>query len=194
MFKMCYKWLLVSISLFTLWGCSSTPTYTNITPQLNLEKNGQTFTNLQPWKIDSKDLRIARHVIEITDGDGVAKLINEQQSLRLLVEKSLTQAWIDHGLKTDSNSDYQIEIKLVKALAKVTESTFSYDTSSQMVIDVALSHQGKYFHKIFRSTKQWDGAFNNQIAGITDQLNKQLSLILKQIIEDQELNSQLQAF
>ncbi|MEG3753829.1 YajG family lipoprotein [Psychromonas arctica] len=194
MFKMCYKWLLVSISLFTLWGCSSTPTYTNITPQLNLEKNGQTFTNLQPWKIDSKDLRIARHVIEITDGDGVAKLINEQQSLRLLVEKSLTQAWIDHGLKTDSNSDYQIEIKLVKALAKVTESTFSYDTSSQMVIDVALSHQGKHFHKIFRSTKQWDGAFNNQIAGITDQLNKQLSLILKQIIEDQELNSQLQAF
>jgi len=194
MFKMCYKWLLVSISLFALWGCSSTPTYTNITPQLNLEKNGQTFTNLQPWKIDSKDLRIARHVIEITDGDGVAKLINEQQSLRLLVEKSLTQAWIDHDLKIDSNSDYQVEIKLVKALAKVTESTFSYDASSQIVIDVALSHQGKHFHKIFRSTKQWDGAFNNQIGGITDQMNKQLSLILKQIIEDQELNSQLQAF
>lgn len=194
MFKMCYKWLLVSISLFALWGCSSTPTYTNITPQLNLEKNGQTFTNLQPWKIDSKDLRIARHVIEITDGDGVAKLINEQQSLRLLVEKSLTQAWIDHDLKIDSNSDYQVEIKLVKALAKVTESTFSYDASSQIVIDVALSHQGKQFHKIFRSTKQWDGAFNNQIGGITDQMNKQLSLILKQIIEDQELNSQLQAF
>jgi len=194
MFKMCYKWFLLSISLFALLGCSTTPTYTNITPQLTLEKNGQTFTNFEPWKIDSKDLRIARHVIEITDGDGVAKLINEQQSLRLLVEKSLTQAWIDHGLKINSNSDYQVEIKLVKALAKVTESTFSYDASSQIVIDVALSHQGKHFHKIFRSTKQWDGAFNNQIGGITDQLNKQLSLILKQIIEDQELNSQLQAF
>ncbi|WP_409439722.1 YajG family lipoprotein [Psychromonas sp. GE-S-Ul-11] len=194
MFKMCCKWLLLNISLFTLLGCASTPTYTNITPQVNLEQNRQAFTNLQPWKIDSQDLRIARHVIEITDGDGVAKLINEQQSLRLLVEKSLTKAWLENGLKTDANSDYQVDIKLVKAIAKVTESTFSYDASSQMVVDVALTHRGKHFHKIFRSNKQWDGVFSNQIDGITDQLNKQLSLLLKQIIEDQELNSQLQQF
>lgn len=191
---MCYQWLLLSVSLFTLLGCAATPTYTNITPQLNLESNTVILSNQQPWNIDSQDLRVARHIIEVSNGDGVAKLINEQQSLRSLVEKSLTEAWVDNGLRTDNNSDYQINIKLVKALAKITESTLSYDAASQMVIDVVLTHQGKYFHKIFRSNKQWDGAFTNQIDGITEQLIKQLSLLLKQIIEDQELNGQLQQF
>ncbi|WP_413692840.1 YajG family lipoprotein [Psychromonas sp. KJ10-2] len=194
MLKTSFKGLLLSASILTLLGCTATPSYTNITPQLQLESNRQVFTNQQPWKIDSQDLRIARYVIEISSGDGVATLINEQQSLRLLVEKSLTQAWTDNNLKLDNNSDYQVDIKLVKALAKVTESTLSYDASSQMIVDVALSHQGKHFHKIFRSTKQWDGAFANQVNNITEQLNKQLSLLLKQIVEDQELNSQLQQF
>ena len=180
--------------LLTLASCASLPTDININPELDLEKNAYTFNKSDTWKIGSQDLRVARHLIEIIDGDNVAKLINEQQSLRLLVEKSLTQAWINNKLKVNKSSEHQVNIKLIKALATVTESTLSYDVDSQMVIKVELNYQGKNFVKLFRSNKQWDAAFSTSAAGITEQLNVQISQLLNQIIQDPELNSKLQQF
>ena len=163
-------------------------------PALSIEKGAYTYSNQQPWKISSQDERVARHVIEVVDGDNVAQLVNEQQSLRLLVQDSLTQAWVDNQLKVDQNSDYKLDIKLVKVLATVTEASVSYDVSSQMMIKVALTHNGKAFIKLFRSNKQWNSAFSTNISNITERLNKQLSFLLIQIVEDQELNSQMQKF
>ncbi|MBB1271966.1 MULTISPECIES: YajG family lipoprotein [Psychromonas] len=180
--------------LLTLASCASLPTDININPELDLEKNAYTFNKSDTWKIGSQDLRVARHLIEIIDGDNVAQLINEQQSLRLLVEKSLTQAWINNKLKVNKSSEHQVNIKLIKALATVTESTLSYDVDSQMVIKVELNYQGKNFVKLFRSNKQWDAAFSTSAAGITEQLNVQISQLLNQIIQDPELNSKLQQF
>ncbi|WP_166372789.1 YajG family lipoprotein [Psychromonas sp. SA13A] len=180
--------------LFTLASCASLPTDININPELDLEKNTYTFKQSDTWQIASQDLRVARHLIEIIDGDNVAQLINEQQSLRLLVEKSLTQAWINNKLKVNKSSEHQVNIKLIKALATVTESTLSYDVDSQMVIKIELNYQGKNFVKLFRSNKQWDAAFSTSAAGITEQLNVQISQLLNQIIQDPELNSKLQQF
>ncbi|MEJ6078245.1 YajG family lipoprotein [Vibrio sp. 1-Bac 57] len=180
--------------LFTLASCASLPTDININPELDLEKNAYTFKQSDTWQIASQDLRVARHLIEIIDGDNVAQLINEQQSLRLLVEKSLTQAWINNKLKVNKSSEHQANIKLIKALATVTESTLSYDVDSQMVIKIELNYQGKNFVKLFRSNKQWDAAFSTSAAGITEQLNVQISQLLNQIIQDPELNSKLQQF
>ena len=180
--------------LFTLASCASLPTDININPELDLEKNAYTFKQSDTWQIASQDLRVARHLIEIIDGDNVAQLINEQQSLRLLVEKSLTQAWINNKLKVNKSSEHQVNIKLIKALATVTESTLSYDVDSQMVIKIELNYQGKNFVKLFRSNKQWDAAFSTSAAGITEQLNVQISQLLNQIIQDPELNSKLQQF
>jgi len=180
--------------LFTLASCASLPTDININPELDLEKNAYTFNKSDTWQIGSQDLRVARHLIEIVDGDNVAQLINEQHSLRLLVEKSLTQAWINNKLKVNQSSEHRVNIKLVKALATVTESTLSYDVDSQMVIKVELSYQGKNFVKLFRSNKQWDAAFSTSAAGVTEQLNVQISQLLNQIIQDPELNSKLQQF
>ena len=180
--------------LFTLASCASLPTDININPELDLEKNTYTFKQSDTWQIASQDLRVARHLIEIIDGDNVAQLINEQQSLRLLVENSLTQAWINNKLKVNKSSEHQANIKLIKALATVTESTLSYDVDSQMVIKIELNYQGKNFVKLFRSNKQWDAAFSTSAAGITEQLNVQISQLLNQIIQDPELNSKLQQF
>jgi len=194
MFNVCFKSLLMMVSLLTLISCSSTPAYTDLMPALSIEKGAYTYSNQQPWKISSQDERVARHVIEVVDGDNVAQLVNEQQSLRLLVQDSLTQAWVDNQLKVDQNSDYKLDIKLVKVLATVTEASVSYDVSSQMMIKVALTHNGKAFIKLFRSNKQWNSAFSTNISNITERLNKQLSFLLIQIVEDQELNSQMQKF
>lgn len=187
------KLAVILIGVSTLMGCAAVHTTTNIQPSITLD-NSYTFSNQQPWKISSQDQRIERHLIEIVDGDDIAELVNEKNSLRSVIEQNLTTAWLNNKLKMDTTSDYQLDIKLVKSLATVTKTTFGYDVSSQMKVKIILSHQGASFSKLFIENKQWDKGFYVSTEDITRHLNSQLSALLTRIIEDQALNKELQGF
>lgn len=189
-----FKSLLIIVGLLSLIGCTAIPTHIKLSSDLNLETKTYAFTQQPIWQVNSQDLRIARHLIEIVDGDNVASLINEEQSLRLLIEDNLMQAWTSNGLAINKNSEYQVDIKLIKALTTVTEDLVSYKVQSKLQIKIQLAHDGKKFVKIFRSNNDWDAAFTPSIARITTKLNVQLSQLLNQVIQDQELNDKLQLF
>jgi uncharacterized lipoprotein len=194
MFNTYLKKTLIISTLFTLMSCASVPTDINIAQELNLKVGTYTFTNPTEWQISSQDLRIARHLVQIVDGNKAAKLINEHQSLRLLIENNLSQAWMSNDLKINNISDYTIDIKLLKALATVTEAAVSYEVRSEMMIKVQLEHQGKKFVKLFSSNSQWEAPFSASIPRMTSELNTQLVELLNQIVQDQELNTKLQQF
>ncbi|MEL0629483.1 YajG family lipoprotein [Psychromonas aquatilis] len=191
MFTLYAKLTAVLICLFGLIGCATAPTSTQIQPTITTDNSTITFSN-RPWSISSQDERIERHLIEIENGDDMAQLINEKQSLRLAIEKSLTTAWLNNKLNIEQMSNDRLEIKLVKSLATVTESTFGYEVSSEMQIKIKLSHQGNSFTKLFTESKQWDKGFSVNIEDITEHLDSQLSSLLTRIVEDQELNNELQ--
>ena len=194
MFKKCLKRTLIIPVLLTLVSCSSIPTDIYINPELNLEVGKYTFSNEKSWEVNSQDLRIAHHLVEIENGEKAAQLINEQQSLRLLLQRNLSQAWLSNSLKVDKESDYKINIQLIKALATVDESALSYEVNSQIIIKIKLTHQGKKFVKLFRSNAEWDAPFSTSVSRITRELNTQLSQLLNQVVQDQELNDKLQQF
>jgi len=194
MLKHLLKKTLTLSSFIVLVSCASVPTDINIIPDLALKEGTIAFSNAAPWQIQSRDLRIERHLVQIVDGEKVAQLINEHQSVRLLIEKNLSQAWLNNGLKIADSSDYHVDIMLNKALATVTESAVSYEVKSQLVLKLQLSHQGKKFVKLFRSNSQWEGPFNASISRITKELSVQLSDLLNQIVQDEELNKKLQQF
>lgn len=188
------KTLILLISVLSLAGCAQTPSSIPLNPQLSLTLPKENYHNLQPWQIQSQDLRVAKHLIEIVDGDKVAKLINEQDSLRLLIENNLRKSWTEKQLKTASKSDFKVNIQLVKALSTVTESTLSYDVNSDMMIKVQLQHQGKTFVKLFQSTETWNAAFSTSVSRINTKIENQLSQLLSDIVQDNELNGKLNQF
>jgi len=194
MFKNLLKKTLTLSSFLLLISCASVPTDINIIPDLQLKAGTVALTNETPWQVASRDLRIERHLVQIVDGEKVAQLINEHQSVRLVIEKNLSQAWVNNGLKIADQSDYHIDIMIIKALATVTESAVSYEVKSQLALKVQLTYQGKKFVKLFRSNSQWEGPFNASISRITKELSVQLSDLLNQIVQDQELNKKLQQF
>jgi len=175
-------------------SCASVPTDINLMPQLHLTTGTYEFSNENAWKINSQDIRVAKHLVQIVDGDKAARLINEQQSIRLLIENNLSQAWSENQLNMANESDYKVDIKLVKALATVTEATVSYEVKSEIALKIQLTHQGRIFVKLFRSNNQWEAPFTTSISRVTQELNLQLSDLLNQIIQDQELNTKLQQF
>ena len=187
------KTLLIS-SLLTLISCASVPTDINIIPDLDLKAGTYTFTNENTWQVDSQDLRVERHLVQIVDGDKVAQLINEHQSVRLLIEKNLSEAWSNNKLNIANQSDYKIDIKLIKALATVKEAAVSYEVKSELILKIQVTHQDNIYVKLFKSNNQWEGPFTASIPRITKELSIQLSELLNQIIQDQELNDKLQQF
>lgn len=194
MFKNHLKKTVIITALFTLIGCSSVPTDININPELNLALGQHSFNSELTWQVNSQDLRVARHLVQIGDDDEAAQLINEQQSLRLLLQKNLTNAWLGNKLKITPQSDYKIDIKLMKALATATEAVLTYEVKSQLIIKIQLTHQGKKFVKLFRSNNQWKAPFSTDVTRITEELNTQLSELLSQIVQDEEMNARLQQF
>lgn len=194
MFKIYLKSIFSISSLLLLMSCAVRPTYIDISPTMTLEPAAYSFDNQQPWAVNSQDLRVARHLIEIVDGDNVAELINGQRSLRSIIKDNLTQSWLANGLNIDKASDQQVNIQLIKSLATVTETTLSYDVKSQMIVKIQLKSKHKTFAKLFRSNHQWDAPFSTSTVRINEELNIQLSQLLNQIIQDQELNAKLQQF
>lgn len=192
MLKIYYKSLIALFGLLTLVGCAATPTHISLTPALDLSKQSYHFTNQQAWQVMSKDSRVAHYLIEIVNDGNIAKLVDEQTSARLVVESNLTKGWINNKLNVNPSSDSKIEIDLIKALATVTQSSVSNDVSSQMMIQVTLKHRGDTFVKMFRSNRQWNAAFAASVAGIREELSTQLSVLLTQILEDEQLNKKLQ--
>jgi uncharacterized lipoprotein len=184
------------LSTLLLVACSSTPTSLALTPKLDGKVITNQPLNKQNWLIKSKDLRTARYLIAISSGDDVAELINESTSTRVVVEKLLQEHWQKQGhqFTNNTNNSHQIEIQLVKLLAEVEQATLSHETEINAIIKIQLQSNQKTYSKTFRSHYEKKSPFSAKVDALGKQLNAQLSQLLDQIVEDEELNNKLLNF
>jgi uncharacterized lipoprotein len=184
------------LSTLLLAACSSTPTSLALTPKLDTKIETNQIQNKQNWLIKSKDLRTARYLIAISSGDEVAELINESTSTRMVIEKLLQDHWQKQGYQftNKTNNSHQIEVQLVKLLAEVEQGTISHETEINAIIKIQLKSNQKTYSKIFRSNYEKKSPFSAKVDALGEQLNAQLSQLLEQIVEDEELNNKLLNF
>jgi uncharacterized lipoprotein len=184
---------LVSATLF-LFSCSNVLTTMQVQPEISTEKNISVINSDINWSLSSQDRRIAHYLIEISAGDGVATLVNESNSSRLIIQQTLHQQWFAQGLNLTPDSDYKIDVQLIKLLAKVKQSTYKHKIDSEVVIKIQLKSNNKTFSKTFNSHAGSEAPFNANGVKISAQLNKQLSRLLTEIVKDPELKSKLEKF
>jgi len=179
------------LSLFLLAACTTSPLSIQLHPQLTDKESRAQLEGQIEWQINSEDLRIAHHLIEITDGEKAALLVNESQSSRLIIENALQQQWRQSGLNFKTDSVNKITIGLLRLLAEVEQNSLTHNTSSQIVLKVELSNEKRVFSKFFRSRFTKEGPFTADIKKVAAQLNTQLSQLLNEIVQDQEVNAKL---
>ncbi|ABM02920.1 Uncharacterized lipoprotein [Psychromonas ingrahamii 37] len=184
---------LVSAAFF-LFSCSNVPNTIQIQPKISTEKNIPAINSNITWSLSSQDRRIAHYLIEISAGDGLATLVNESNSSRLIIQQTLNEQWVAQGLNLSPNNDYKIDVQLIKLLAKVKQSTYKHKINSEVVIKIQLKSNNKTFSKTFNSHTVSEAPLNADGVKISAQLNKQLSLLLTEIVIDPELNTKLQKF
>jgi uncharacterized lipoprotein len=161
-------------------------------PELSAAQTANSLISRVGWEINSQDLRIEQYLIEITNGKNAASLINESQSSRLIIENALQQQWHKRGLIFKTQSENKIDVQLIKLLAKVEQNTLSHNIDSQIVIRIKLTTKNKIISKTFTSNLSKEGVFSADPGEVSKELNTQLSQLLTEIIQDQELNTRLQ--
>jgi uncharacterized lipoprotein len=184
---------LVSATFF-LFSCSNVPKTMQVQPKISTEKKMPAINSDINWSLSSQDRRVAHYLIEISAGDDVATLVNESNSSRLIIQQTLNEQWLAQGLDLSPNSDYKIDVQLIKLLAKVKQSTYKHKINSEVVIKIQLKSNNKTFSKTFNSRTVSEAPLNADGVKISAQLNKQLSLLLTEIVIDPELNTKLEKF
>lgn len=179
------------LSTLLLIACTAPQTSVKLQPQISIKPSTKLTDNETHWNVRSQDRRIAHYLIEISEGDGVAKLINESTSSRSLIENMLQKEWQQQGMKVDPDSDNIITVQLLKLLAKVKQKQLSFDNKADIAIRIELKTANDTFTKTYKSRFTQEGVFNADSDKISHQLSTQLSQLLNEIIQDPELNSQL---
>lgn len=180
------------IAPLLLVACSSSPISMQLQPELALSKTSEPLISQSTWGINSQDHRIEKYLIEVSKGEKAATLINESQSSRLIIETALQQQWHQQGLRFNDQSSHNINLELIKLLAKVEQKTLSHHIASKIVIKVELSSKRQTFSKIFTLQSTKKGVFTANIEKVGEQLNIQLAQVLNEIIKDPQLNAKLQ--
>lgn len=179
------------LSTLLLIACTTPQTSVKLEPELSIKPSDNLTSNKVSWNIKSQDRRIAHYLIEISEGDGVAKLINESSSSRSLVENMLIKEWQQQGLTVDYDSRNIITVQLLKLLANVEQKQLSFDNKADIAIRIEVKTASDTFTKTYKSRFKQEGVFNADSDKISHQLSIQLSQLLNEIVQDPELNSQL---
>ena len=131
---------IIITSTTLLISCASPITSIQLQPTLLAPDQGTQLANKEAWDIMSQDYRVEQYLIEVINGRNAATLINENKSSRLIIEDTLKNQWQKEGLNFVLNSPNQITIKIVKLLASVKQTTVSYATDSNVIINVQLKN------------------------------------------------------
>ncbi|MFT5879262.1 MAG: putative lipoprotein [Moritella sp.] len=182
------KQILLATGLLLLTACASDPEQVNIStaPVKLVPKYSNTTVSLT-----SRDIRDANYLIAIHKIGDPAKLINNQSSLAKLAEMSLQQGWQQQGLVFDPQAEVAINLEVRVARIDVQQDAFEYMAESDLVLILSVENEGQTLTKQFSRASTLTGAFNPSIPELEAKFSQQLSLLLTDIFEDQQVNEYL---
>ncbi|QUM82227.1 hypothetical protein HWV01_19050 [Moritella sp. 5] len=182
------KKLLLNISLLLLTACASPPQQVNITAEPAPLATQYAGTQVS---ITSKDIRDANYLIAIHKVGEPAQLLNNQSSLVNLTTAKLQQGWEQQGLVFSPQADIAINLELQTARIDVQQDSFEHQAESTLMLIVSIDNKGQTLTKQFRSASTLTGAFSPSMSDLETKFSQQLSSILNDVFNDQQINDYL---
>lgn len=145
------------------------------------------LTTYAPFQLKVRDYRPANYIVSIADGDKVAVLIRNQESIRGLVKKRLNQALLEQGKVTLAHHDNQLIVDIIKLRTEIEQNPNDFTLSTQVQL-----HASLLIDKKLQLTKQFKSQQVQTRIKLTQEdlsqaLDLHLSNVLQQIIRHTEL-------
>lgn len=189
------KTYFIQNSIFTflviiLLGCGSTIKHIIIAPEL-LTKSTNTYQQKQAL-LTFTDLRTLNHIAQIQrPNEEVAQLYSAQEALLPIVENTLTDAFKKNGLQIAPLAINQINVIIDKALINVQQDLVKYKATNSISLRIVIKNGESTLTKNFNINGNSNGPFNADIAVLERDFNQQLSKVLQQIVQNEEIQNTL---
>lgn len=182
------KKLLLSAGFILLTACASAPQQVNISAELAPLTRQYNDTQVT---LTSKDIRDANYLIAVHKVGEPAQLLNNQGSLVNLTTAKLQQGWEQQGLVFTPQADIAIKLELQTARIDVQQDSFEYLAESTLMLIVSIDNKGQTLTKQFRSASTLTGAFNPPMNDLEAKFSQQLSSLLTDVFNDQQIRDYL---
>ncbi|QSX29154.1 YajG family lipoprotein [Shewanella cyperi] len=174
-----------------LAGCASQPSYIALSPELPAVKSvavGQLLT------LSTVDNRKANFIVRINEDGKAARLVAPGESPQAQIEDLLRQGLTKAGYQFGAGSDTSVEFQLEQLLTDVNEGTFGFEANSNLVISVMAfrrpggGNEQQYFSKRYTARGTLKGPFSADFATLELELNKLITKLSADILNDSELH------
>ncbi|KFZ36396.1 hypothetical protein HR45_16365 [Shewanella mangrovi] len=142
--------------------------------------------------LKSKDMRSISYVVRFMDDDKVERLVNPAESPRITLERLFNQALANAGYQIDPASSRDFEIVVDQVVTDVDESMLGFEANTHLMMTVNASNQNRTFTKRYSATSRLKGPFKADFASLELDINKLITQLSGQIVNDPELNQFLQ--
>jgi len=168
-------------------SCSTAPSHIIVSPELNSVASHH--YNDKQVQLNVVDMRTSNFIVQILKKDKAATILSSQQRLEEIIASTLTTAWTKHGLIFNSLSTEKVNITIEKAVISVNQTAMSYDTQSEIRLQVEIINAKETLTNTFKIRSNSEGPLQADIAVLERDFNQQLSRLLGNILASKDIQT-----
>lgn len=179
------KKLLLLACLFVLTGCAKQPVIANLNPRLGDQPAG-IYSSPMTAAVMGQDLRKTAEVVAFMNDQPVTRLANVSAPVELISAR-LARGFKDQGLTVDAGSPVHLKFSLNDLVVRVTHQKMLYTAEAKTHIILNVENQGTVLTRVFKREGYSDSATRPDLPDLEGMLNTQLTDIVQQILQDDEI-------
>lgn len=180
------KYLICTILLLLLSGCSQTPSQFVLAPSQQINETSANNNTFYPLTIE--DLRAAQHLIQIHKKGDPIKVLASNQNIKQVLKNDLIKRLNAHKA-TFHGASYQLNIK--EMLITVDQHSLKYESNSRIQLQIIITNDNNTLTKNFKRNGNSYGPLTADLAVLERDFNLLLGQMLDDIVQDAELNDAL---
>jgi|UPI00005553F7 uncharacterized lipoprotein len=189
----CLMKLLIPILLSTLLlsACASyEPTHVGLNPTLGPIQL-QTEVDF-PVLVDTIDTREASFVVRFNEEGKSPRLVSASEPIRQQLDTLFRNGMNKAGYVIDPAARNSVQFQLNYLLADVTDTTFSYESKTRLVINVLAKNSQQEFTKSYNANGYLKGPLSPDFATLELDITKLVDKLTTEILNDEELHQFIQ--
>lgn len=182
------KIITILCSILLLSACANEPEKITLTP--NLVNKPQIVYAQQQAKVNVIDVRAKEHIVELISADDPSVFIETSTPIKTVLAQKFTHELINQGLQVVDSSDVKVDFLIKKARTYVNQDVLDYRANTIIKLLVKVENPEQTLSKTFTLRATSRGPFTADLEELQKGFNVQLSKLILQVLED----DQLQAF
>jgi uncharacterized lipoprotein len=142
--------------------------------------------------VDTIDTREASFVVRFNEKGKTPRLVSASEPIRQQLDKLFRNGMIKAGYVIDPAARNSVQFQLNYLLADVTDTTFSFESKTRLVINVLAKNSQQEFTKTYNANGYLKGPLSPDFATLELDITKLVDKLTTEILNDEELHQFIQ--